>query len=269
MSRSRRSGIVEDELTISFLFCDIKLHFTSLSACFDYLTSTYPPIRDPTGVPAFLFRGEPGIYDATYSRRTRIELELWERPEYGQKKVNELVEYCEIELGRLKPRLTPDEIMPFLQHYGLPTPGLDLTSDLETVAYFGSFGETNRIKVIAAIDTQKLLKVRGGLTRLNSDEFGSRPQKQHAYVSRLEHFDNLKAPQFSRPFGITWYSFVLTEDDKYKFNSGKAYLSEGDSNNMNIVSSLITGFESLYGKMPRKIKRLYADSIAQCSFSTH
>jgi len=137
-------------------------------------------------------------------------------------------------------------------------PFCSITDYLATAAYFGSFGDTNRIKLLAVIDTAKLLMEGRVLVGLNSGRFGSRPEKQHAYVTCLEGLDNLKAPDITRLFDVRWYSFVLTEVDKYKFNSINAHLCEGDNSHMGIVPSLITEYESLHGRMPLKIKRLYA-----------
>jgi hypothetical protein len=267
MSGPRLSGAVEDEFKISFLSCEISRHFTSLGECFDHLHSMYKPIGDQPGQPSFLFRGEPGIYDTTHSRRARIEMNLWGRLEKSRAKLTDLVTYCQEKLGRLIPSFSPEEITAFLQHYGLPTYGLDLTADLLTAAYFGSFGDTNRIKLIAAINTGKLLKAREALIALNSDGFGSRPIKQKAYVTCLASHDNLKAPEITHLFDVTWYSFILTAEDKYKFNSARASLSEGDSSHMGIVTSLIGEYESLHSRMPLKIRKLYTDNIAKNMFS--
>jgi FRG domain len=263
---SKTSKIADDEFKMAFLFCKISNHFESLGKCIHYLRDLYgqtavnqdlPPKTDKP-MPSFLFRGESGIFDTTYSCRTRIDIDFFGRMHREQKKFTDLIQYCTQRSALTIHGFSPDERVAFLQHYGLPTYALDTTSDLDTAAYFGSFGDPQRVKLIAVINTDKLVKWNVLPVDLSSGRFGSRPSKQHTYSIFLGGRENLKSPLMTGIFDVKWYSYVLTESDKHIYNTSRGYLSEGDKNFMSLLPQFIREYESAHGKIHPQIKQYWA-----------
>jgi len=269
MPVSKPLKIANDEFKMAFLFCGISNHFESLGKCIDYLRALYGqntdkqmcPPNTENPMPSYLFRGESGIFDTTYSCKTRIDIDFFGRMEKEQKKLADLIQYCGERLTQTIHGFSPDERVAFLQHYGLPTYALDTTSDLDTAAYFGSFGDTERVKLIAVINTDKLLKVNFPPIDLSTGRFGSRPSKQHTFSICPGSRDNLKSPRITDLFDVKWFSYVLTEGDKQIFNTSKCYLSEDDNSFTSLLALFIREYESAYGKIHSKIKQYYSGNI--------
>jgi FRG domain len=270
MRISGSSTTTEDEFKLAFLSCDVSNHFESLGECIHSLRVMYEPPSYKQGwphkadnsSPAYLFRGESGIFDSTYSGKTRIDIDFSGRKEKEQRKLSEMIRYCTQRLSLTIHGFSPDERVAFLQHYGLPTYAVDTTSDLETAAYFGSFGDTERVKLIAVINTGKLLKEGLLPIDLSSGRFGSRPAKQHTFSVCLGNRDNLKSRPIMDRLDIKWYSYILTEGDKYAFNMSRRYLSQDNNSFMSLLPLFIKEFESANGKIYSKIRQYYTPNMS-------
>jgi hypothetical protein len=263
---SKSSKIADDEFKMAFLFCKISNHFDSLGKCMHFLRDLYGQnginqdltSKTEHSMPSFLFRGESGIFDTTYSARTRIDIDFFGRMHKEQNKFADLLQHCSQQLALTIHGFSEDERVAFLQHYGLPTYALDTTSDLDTAAYFGSFGDPQRVKLIAVINTDRLLKWNILPVDLSSGRFGPRPSKQNIYSIFLGSRENLKSPLITGLFDFKWYSYVLTERDKHTYNTSRGYLAEGDKDFMSLLPVFIREYESLYGKIHPQIKQYWA-----------
>jgi hypothetical protein len=268
INKSMKSKIVRDEFSMAFLSCAVSRHFSSLAECMEHLQLRYrPSAAVPAPLPGtdrpfppHLFRGEPGIYDSTHSVRARIELAFPGEMARTQKRLSNLIAYCQERLAGTIHGFSLQERTAFLQHYGLPGYGLDTSADLPTAAYFASAGDTDRIKLIAVIDTTKLLQHRPMPLDLSSGRFGSRPANQKAVTIFLNPRDNFKHPFLASLLGIQWYSFVLTATDRIQYHPSWNFLTRGDGFYAALVPMFVKEYERAYGRIHSKLRPWFPDS---------
>jgi hypothetical protein len=268
-----KSKIVQDEFNMAFLSCGVSGHYLSMTECMDYLQARYAPAAvapDPLPgagrpFPPYLFRGESGIYDTTHSVRARIELTFPGQMGYAQKRLSDMIQYCDERLAVTVPGFLPQERTAFLQHYGLPSYGLNVTADLNTAAYFASSGDTNRVKLITVIDTKKPVQHRPLPLDLSSGLFGTRPLNQQAFAILLGRRDNLKHPLVADMYGIQWYSYILTETDQLQYHTSSTFLMGSDGYLSALVPAFVKEYESAYGRIHPKLKPFYNDNIRVAS----
>jgi hypothetical protein len=254
---------------MAFLSCAVSGHFSSLTECMAHLQARY--VSSAAGMdglpgpgrpfPPYLFRGESGIYDSTHSVRARIELTFPGQMDRAQKRLSDMIQYCDGRLAAAIPGFSPQERTAFLQHYELPTYSLNATANLHAAAYFASFGDTNRIKLIAVIDTEKLLQHRPMPLDLSSGLFGARLLNQQAFSIFLCRRDNLKHPFLASLLGIQWYSYVLTETDQLQYHTSRMFLTGSDGYFSALVPTFVKAYESAHGRIHPKLKLFYNDNI--------
>jgi hypothetical protein len=165
---------------------------------------------EPQSLPAFMYRGESGLYRETRSSLARLARD----PTMSARAFQEIMKITEA--ARLflieNWRFTPLEASGFLQHYGLPTDWLDLTDDLAVAASFAGSLRVGQLGAMASLPTRRLA-ARGEVFDLSQRLIAARPRRQHAWVfSSPEHRD-LKQPTAISALGIRWRLFRMTADD--------------------------------------------------------
>lgn len=183
--------------------------------------------------PTYLFRGENSAYPSTEPVLVRLgkgELEVADLAEVEQ--VRDALEQ------RLTAWLRGGEDMPdaghcrsYLQHYGLPFDGLDLTGSLKVAAFFAAWhgrktqaiaGEGTGLICVAEADA---LRGGGGVEDVRDHRYAWRPRAQHAYIFRSRDHVDLKSDAAVEKLGLKWFAFRVTPDDRARFGS-TTYLLE-------------------------------------------
>ena len=215
----------EDRKALASLKVKVTHHFDSLEEAVRELSGLYSnqmidlPLLDwqtnqPIGnrqIPRFLFRGESGVHPTTVSSRARLEQKFADQKWTAQRqKMTDLIMYSAEVLSRLLRKPDPHEVVGFLQHYGLPTATMDLSGLLDVAAFFSSFGAADRVKLIAVIPVQSLIRHRRRLADLRGGQLGERPDKQHAFVVFQQIDDDYKSAQTCGLLDVKWYSFLVT-----------------------------------------------------------
>ena len=151
-------------------------------------------VRDPeTGeadiveLPAWLFRGERELYPTTCSFKYRLGLQGLS--EEGQAEV--LAATARLDLVLREHGLHPMYSASLLQHYGLPTELIDLTSSIDNAAAFAAEGNEG-VGALYAFPTERLAS-NGKIIDLKAIHFAKRPRHQHAYVWFHDREPDLKA----------------------------------------------------------------------------
>jgi len=205
--------------------------FESLEACLRHLRATYPQsatdvaARDIAGIddgplvggatmPAFMFRGESGIYPSTQTSLARLTGALDLSPET----IETLVALSILVRGRLSDYLglSVREAGGFLQHYGAPTDLFDVSPDLDVAIEFATNLAPGDWGVIAVLPVSALSADPDGfmLADLTRHRLASRPRRQTAYVYADHRYLDLKSPAASEHRQIVWHWFRFTAKDE-------------------------------------------------------
>lgn len=127
-------------------------------------------------VPAWLFRGESTDYPDTYSSMHRFSLNLLSPG--AREEILEVTE--ELEFALRGHGLTSMYSAALLQHYGLPTEVIDVTSSLDVAAAFAAHRNSGR-GLLMAFPTAELFK-HTVLIDLKGIHFARRPRHQAAFA---------------------------------------------------------------------------------------
>ena len=219
----------------------------TLTEAIDFIKASYPQrliIQDDYDIdarayfnkehPEFLYRGESSIWPQTRSTFSRHQLSkqsifpginYWLTGKHMQLgfQLNHFSLYFFLReaIGGISCIVddntsikTDQSIAGLLQHYGFDTSFIDVTSDINVAAFFGScdakpdgFGQ---IMVLPTITMQ---------TRFFdlSNEKANRPKKQSAYALLTSEEFDLKSHQFQQEYRSIWIKYRITKDDIGKF----------------------------------------------------
>jgi hypothetical protein len=112
-----------------------------------------------------------------------------------------------------------------LQHYGLDTSFIDLTSDIRVAGFFAAckseVGDIGQILIIPTIS------IENRFFDLSS-EFGERPRRQNSYVILAPPQLDLKSENFITTTNSSWLTFRLTDQDKRIFSTPNLLATEDD-----------------------------------------
>ncbi len=184
----------------------------------------------PSGQPQFLFRGESKIYPEIKSTFGRIDESCKERIQqaftifrgHARDIAGGIDGFLDIKLP---------EAVALLQHYGWPTPLIDLTGTVEVAIFFAlQHTKVGQTAVIYRIDCEAIPK--GEAVIIDHDFFA---QKYQPFQSRWLHQDGFAIapedwwhnPKSSRGFdllseklkqAVTPYEFTVTADDSPDIN---------------------------------------------------
>ena len=172
----------------------------------------------PHEVPRFLFRGECGQFEATQPGIYRPESY---RLKSGLRLSKEDCSTLQELIPRLAERLTdpfdyansPDFAIGLLQHYGLPTWLIDLTSDPVSAFAFAACGNS-KVGRICVVPFQAC-RLTHRLVDLTRHPWAERPQRQEAYGLVLgDELTDLKSGAARMHFGVSWYEFPISSEDR-------------------------------------------------------
>lgn len=143
--------------------------------------------QHPVDAPAWLFRGEPAPYPDTYSSRHRFSLDQLSTS--ARQEVEAVTDRLDSVLRGYG--LEPMYSAALLQHYGLPTELLDLTSSLNAAAAFAAHDNTSTGLLMAFPFSE--LAAQTVLVELKRIHFARRPRHQGAYGVFHRTEPNLKS----------------------------------------------------------------------------
>jgi hypothetical protein len=225
-----RRQATEDRRNRSQQFVPKRSNYPSLSKCIRMVQEQFPQQSVPCRVksvdrpyleqkfeanlPRFFFRGEPGVYESTVSSLDRLLM----RTDLPIEAVEDIVR-CTI---RVKEKLTsrwnlsPMLADGFLQHYGLPTRFLDVTSDLGVAVSFAADLSVGQLGSLCVVPLE-LLQNCGQLIDLRHLPFAERPTRQHAFAWTSEQHRDLRSPETVNALGLIWHTFELRQEDVADF----------------------------------------------------
>jgi hypothetical protein len=180
---------------------------SSLDECVQHIHKHFPENKENT---RYLYRGESGDYPHTHSSYKR----LVDSKRFSQAELVWLkyaIQHVQKELSKAFSFSThdiEDEITGLLQHYGLPTHFLDISSSLEVATYFGSDLTLGKSGQFCVVDIEKF---KGKIIKLNNLE-AQRPLKQCAYGLKLDENQDLK----DKTTGVHWFKYEFSQSDYSK-----------------------------------------------------
>ncbi len=164
-------------------------------------------------MPAFLYRGESGVYPKTQTSMARaVSSSLPRAAIVDLKRVSERITRT---LQR-KFNLAADQALGFLQHYGFPTEFLDATSDPQVAASFACSLRVGEAGALCIIPTRQLVE-QGELVDLRIGNFAKRPRLQSAFAIRCGKYADLKDAKVISALNLDWLPFRLTHEDAARF----------------------------------------------------
>jgi hypothetical protein len=182
------------------------------------LAST-PPLDD--GTPAYLFRGERSDYPETLATIDRHCRQLGLLSE-AYEQLDDVAQYV-LENGCDCWDLHPREAAAFSQHYGLPTPMFDFTSEPRVAVFFAANRIIHKSKAtrgrIGVLDVAKARADACAVFDLRKFKQAKRPQVQHgfglmrAYIGADDILD-LKKSDVAEGMGLSWSEFAHLPDDE-------------------------------------------------------
>jgi len=233
--------------------------FKSLDDCLVSLKQKYPqskvtiPARDYDSdkkslvqVPKYLFRGESDHYPSTFSFMQRLK----QIPLIPNDVVDE-VENVTTVIGELLQEQLGEQpgsklVAGYVQHYGLPTEFLDLTSNLETAFFFSSYPSrfTGIEQGVLGVVTVEEIHDRCTIADLTEHKFAKRPsaEMQSAYGLFHERILDFKNVAPDEKFKIDWYRYASSKDEKGRYyDKLKHILSTADDHTAGLMNLHLRG----------------------------
>lgn len=228
--------------------------FDSLNDCIQYIQQNFPQdskiirqvIDEETGkkieksIPAFLYRGEEYAWPTTVSSNQRIE-DSKVLTQETKDKFRIIGNRIDSELQNFS-NLSPMYSAAYLQHYGLPTELLDITSDLDIAAYFastGNIGETGLICVFSLKD----IHTKSIIIDLTNHPSAERPRRQSGYAFFHKKFTDIKEKSCIKELNLKWFSFTLQEEDIKKFKVKDEILNAYSDKVAGVIQLIVDDFE--------------------------
>jgi hypothetical protein len=164
--------------------------------------------------PSFVFRGESADYSTTHASMVRLRADAV----ISRDALDDMMRVSDFLVERFQTQLSMSrgESLGFLQHYGVPTELIDVTSDISVAISFASRLRVGDVGSVCIVPT-KSLEGRGELHDLRRHPFARRPQRQSAFAVHLPSLPNLKSPEAIETLGLSWIRFRLTHVDAARF----------------------------------------------------
>lgn len=192
-----------------------RRHFSSLGECVEFLEESAPATGGE--VPAYLFRGEPGIYHTTVPSCLRTLRPL---PSMDVRDV--LIEIEGDFLGEFEEEFGAGT-EGFLQHYGVPTQYVEFTSSPTVAAAFACRHPADQAGLIGVLETA-VARGKASILDLSHHPLAGRAGRQQAWAVSCTggSTPDYKDPGCCGRIGLRWYSFGRGEGDA-------AYLRDVDA----------------------------------------
>jgi hypothetical protein len=156
--------------------------------------------------PCFMFRGENAPYSSMESSMERLRANEHLSTDIAtvESVAQSIGRHLENHVG-----LSPPGAASLLQHYGLPTELIDVSSSAAVAAFFAVFGNTCGIGTISVFDTRAVAD-HACLIGMGELDFAWRPVRQAGYGISDQNNRNLRAAGFLSKVNVEEYSFPLT-----------------------------------------------------------
>lgn len=244
----------------------VEQSFTSMAKCISYIKRNFRQgeiIRNAWDVdtgsgfyhrmPKYFYRGESRVYPSTTSSMHRVKSSF---PKKVQDEIIAVVLHVD---SQLQEWLQIDSMLSagYLQHYGLPTELLDISSSLDTASFFGSYIDLNndfQEGCICVLDTD-IFNEQSIVIDLTKHEYASRPRLQNAYTFFHKHYLDLKSQECISELGVHWFYYKTTDEEKVKYFDSLKYLPDS----LDDVTAAFVYMCLL--KVPFKVSDIAADYI--------
>ncbi|XZF14582.1 FRG domain-containing protein [Chitinophagaceae bacterium MMS25-I14] len=247
--------------------------FDSLQECIAYVQLTYPENtttkikvidietgeRFETFVSAYFYRGEEYAYPTTVSSMQRLN-DNAELAKEVKEKFKSVASRIDMELQEFS-NLSPMYSAAYLQHYGLPTELLDITSSLEIAAYFASCGKIGDEGLLCVLPTQDIY-TQSKIIDLTDHPSAERPRRQFAYGFFHDKFIDLKQADCVSTLKLKWFSFKLTEQDIKKFKVKEEILNAQTDKVAGMIQIIVDDFE----KQEDEIAKWLSEKVVPAPF---
>lgn len=227
----------------------------------------------PHSAPRFLFRGECGQFPETRPNARRAD--TWTVKGKAGERVplspQALVEFRRLGACLLQRLCPPDfdlsasEALAVQQHYGLPTVMLDFTANPGTAMAFAIGGSKNkrdygRICVLPTESYRKGVM----LSELVDHRWALRARRQEGFgvVCLDRPSPDLKSRQAQKRWGIRWYQFRITDEDR-QISAARysALIDTDDDPTAGILRHQVIEYVENFGKMPDDLAVWIVDKI--------
>lgn len=252
----------------------------SSASCLQHLLDHYSPesthelwleqpdsrIIVPHRTPRFLFRGEPGGFTDTKPSAGRLDtlhLDGVRLSAEARLLFPKLSDWLRRALTEPSYNLSDFEAIAVLQHYGLPTIMLDLTSDPGVAMAFAigrGSNDCGRIGVIPAAVFRKGVSI----AELCDHGWAVRAQRQSGFAAaRLKPpLLNLKSSEALTQLGIEWYEFPVSQRDRdLARQRHDKLLSVRTDPTSGILRYHVIEYVETFGKLPPDLARWIVGKI--------
>ena len=263
----------------------IERHFDSLQELLEFLKpyedqklnikgKSIEDLSSPTEqlAPAYLFRGEPGLFPQTQSSEERLVC-LAEEGKLGLERnaVNLLRSVsAQAQTGMLDQLgMSALTAVGFAQHYGLPTEFVDFTQSLDVAAHFAVANQG--LGVIMLLNTQRTSEI-STIAELCYDHFSLRARRQQAWIVTIQRdprFD-LKADRYQeKAVGAKGLLRIFTFDqstESYKQHYRESLLEVWDDPLAPWITMCINSFCKSHGPLSEVVADWLVQRVAPIDY---
>jgi hypothetical protein len=218
-------------------------------------------LSTPSGVvphpaPRYLYRGECGLFPTTESSHARIERVLDGRERDSLRRVVDALRWVFKQDGYDNSEWDTEGL---LEHYGVPTGIVNVTSSLDVAAAFAASGDSDRGRI--CILTKPY---RGGASFVDytAHPWAERALRQKAFGIRPTGFTDLKSREADLRLGAVWVEFPLTALDREIGQWRRNDLVDASNDpHSAMVRGEVNHFVERFGKLPHGVARCLAERM--------
>jgi hypothetical protein len=220
-----------------------------MGEAFAYALSEYAEKEHPVypgKEPAFIFRGENGMWPTTKPSIARVSGCLSAADVHTLAAISDWVA---AHLHEEREELTRLQAAAQMQHYGMPSPIVDFSGDLGLAGAFAGAGDKNigRLAVLPYTPSDA-----GPLFKFFDHPWAERAQRQAAYGVLMDplKITDLKADKVRERLDIRWYEFdILPKEKEFCQQRVGELLRESNDASGGFVRHYITRYVEEYKKL--------------------
>ena len=227
-------------------------------------TETGSGLVVPREVPRYLFRGENGRFDTTFSSMHRPEtftLEDGRRLSVSDLRTLQRVIPCLAHHFVRNETYSLNEHLAYglLQHYGLPTTVIDFTGDLTNAFAFAASGD-HPVGRVAVLTMPECLE---RVIDFTDHPWAERAQRQAAFgLVPPDELIDLKSEAARSRLGIRWYEFPVSSSDRDCLRStSQELLRWTDDPSAGFLRFHLTEFVEAHGKFSPELTGWLLDRV--------